>query len=239
MAVVLDIITSAMQNLGAIALEETPTAAEAANGLASLNNMIQMWNTESLMVYNIVSEVFPYVAGQSVYTMGVGGNFNTARPVRIEGAWTRDFQGNDYGMQITNNFEDYASIVSKYTTSTLPTVVYNAGDYPLTTLTFWPVPSSGSYSIVLWSWKSIADFVALTDPIVLPPGYQSALEFNLAVYMAPKYGKVVSQDLRDLAVKSKAQLKRINTTVDQLGFDGTLMNKGVAFNYYTGNAGNG
>lgn len=239
MATVFDVIVSAMQNIGAIAIEEVPTAAEAQSAFNDLNNMIQMWNTESLMIYDIVTEVFPYVAGQSVYTMGTGGNFNTNRPVRIEGAWTRDSQGNDYSMQVTENFEDYASIVSKYTTSTLPTILYDDGNFPLKNLTLWPVPSSGAFSLVLWSWKAIMSFSNLTDVLSLPPGYQTAIEFGLSVYISPKYGKPITPDLARMAAESKAQIKRINTVVDEMNFDDTLMGKGVAFNYFTGNAGNG
>lgn len=234
MTTVSDIITSALQNLGAIAIEEAPTAAEAAGALATLNNMISTWNTESLLVYNITENVFPFVAGQASYTIGDGGNFNIPRPVKIDLAYSRDSQGNDYVMGVTDSPDLYSSIVSKYTQSTFPTFLYDNGDFPLKTLTFWPVPSDASYSAVLWCWGPIASFANLADPVSLPPGYNLALEYNLAVLLAPKYGKKPDETLLALAVSSKAQLKRINYSIKEMSFDPAMTGQGIVFNYYTG-----
>lgn len=239
MTTVYDLITEAMQEIGALALEETPTAAEAQNGLAALNDMLGMWNTESLMVFGNSVLVFPFVAGQSTYTMGTGGNFNTNRPVRIDSAYSRDSQGNDYPIEVTENSELYSDITSKYVQSTLPTILYDDGGFPLKNLYYWPVPSSGAYSAVLWVWGQILAYSNLTDLISLPPGYVGALKTNLAVKLGPRYGKPISPDLRDLATQTKAQIKRINTVVDEMEVDPVLVGQAVAFNYYTGNSGNG
>lgn len=231
---VLDIIISALQNLGAIAIEEVPSAAESAGALATLNNMIDMWNTESLLVYNITENVFPFVPGQASYTLGSGGQFNIPRPVKIDLAYSRDSQGNDYKMGVTDSPDIYADIISKYTQSTFPTFLYDNGDFPLKTITFWPVPSDGSYSAVLWVWGPISSFANIADSVILPPGYNLALEYNLAVLLAPKYGKPVSEDLKALALSSKAQLKRINYSIKEMNYDPAMTGTGIVFNYYTG-----
>lgn len=234
MTTVMDIVVSALQNLGAIAIEEPPSAAEGAGALATLNNMIATWNTESLLVYNITENIFPFVPGQASYTLGIGGNFNIPRPVKIDLAYSRDSQGNDYKMGVTDSPDMYADIISKYTQSTFPTFLYDDGGFPLKTITFWPVPSDGSYSAVLWVWSSITSFANLADQVVLPPGYNLALEYNLAVLLAPKYGRPVSEDLKSLAISSKAQLKRINYTIKEMNFDPAMTGTGIVFNYYTG-----
>lgn len=234
MTTVSDIITSALQNLGALDIEEAPSAAEAAGGLATLNNMIATWNTENLLVYNITENVFPFVAGQASYTLGSGGDFNIPRPVKIDLAYSRDSQGNDYKMGVTDSPDMYADIISKYTQSTFPTFLYDNGDFPLKTITFWPVPSDASYSAVLWCWGAIASFVNISDTVTLPPGYNLALEYNLAVLLAPKYGRMVSEDLKALAISAKAQLKRINYSIKEMNFDPAMTGTGLVFNYYTG-----
>jgi len=234
MTTVYDVVVSALQNLGAIALEETPTAGEANDALKTLNNMIATWNTENLLVYNITENVFPFVAGQASYTLGTGGDFNIPRPVKIDLAYSRDSQGNDYAMGVTDSPDMYASIVSKYTQSTFPTFLYDNGNFPLKTITFWPVPQDASYSAVLWCWGAIASFASLSDTVSLPPGYNLALEYNLSVLLAPKYGRPVSDDLKALALSSKAQLKRINYSIKEMVFDPSMTGQGIVFNYYTG-----
>ncbi len=234
MTTVSDIIVSALQNIGAIAIEESPTAAESAGALATLNNMIDTWNTENLLVYNITENVFPYVAGQASYTLGTGGNFNMPRPVKIDLAYSRDSQGNDYVCGVTDSPDQYSSIVSKYTQSTFPTFLYDNGDFPLKTITFWPVPSDASYSAVLWCWGAISSFTNISNTVSLPPGYNLALEYNLAVLLAPKYGRKADELLLALAANSKAQLKRINYSIKEMSFDPAMTGQGMVFNYYTG-----
>lgn len=234
---VLDLITGALQNLGAIALEEVPSAAEAQSALKSLNYMLDTWSTESLMVYNIAPNVFPLVPGMSPYTLGTGGNFNIPRPVKIDLCYARDSQGNDYGMAVTDSPDYYASIVSKYTESSIPTLIYDDGNYPLKNIYVWPVPSDGSFSLVLWTWGAIAEFTSLAQTVVLPPGYSVAIESNLAILIAPKWGAKVSAELAATAIGSKAQLKRINYSIKEMSFDPALTGKGEVFNWYTGNPG--
>ena len=60
----LDIITSAMQNIGAIALGETPSAEEAIDGLSTLNSLVDQWNNEGMMLYTSSNNVFNFVAGK-------------------------------------------------------------------------------------------------------------------------------------------------------------------------------
>lgn len=216
---VANLITGALEDLGAVALGETPEASEFAACLRALNNMIETWNTESLMVYNIAPHVFTYVAGQASYTLGTGGDFNMTRPIKIESAYNRTGTGSnqvDYPMLVTDNANIYSDIITKQVQTTLPVVMYYDGNFPLQSCYFWPVPSNTTYAPVLWTWEQIASFAATEDVITLPPGYKRALQKNLAVEVAPAYGKAVSNDLKEQAVDSKAQLKRNNYTIDTL-----------------------
>ncbi len=233
MATAQTIVEAALRNIGAVAIEEPVSGAEANDALNVLNNMIAIWNTENLLVYSVSPEVFPVVANQASYTMGVGGNFNTARPVLIENAYMRDSAGNDYQIGIVN-YDIYSQIITKTTTSTLPTVMYDDQNFPLKTITFWPIAADSSYSFVLWTWRAISALPLLTTAISLPPGYQSALEFNLAVWLCPRYGKSCPPELAALASGTKAQLKKINYEVKQLTFDPSLSNRGRVFNWLTG-----
>lgn len=229
------IITEAMQEIGAVALEETPTAAEMNFCLVQLNDMLEMWLTERLAVYNIEPEIFPYVAGTGTYTIGPGGDFDTDRPVSIEAAYSRDSHGNDYKIgEVTGNFMYYSDIITKYTQSTLPSILYFDGNYPLQTLYFWSVPSDASYSAVLWLWKQLPQFTDTSTAIILPPGYKQAIRKNLAVQIGPSFGRTISPELAQQAKDSKAQIKRANYNIQELRFDSSIVRRGRVFNYLNG-----
>jgi len=220
MTAVLQIITDAMMDIGALALEETPTDAEAAACLRALNNLLETWNTEELMIYNVTPHVFSYVANQQSYTIGTGGDFNVPRPVKIEGAFNRGNASTpsefDIPIYVTENPDEYSSIISKRIATVLPLVVYDNGDYPLKTLYFWPIPTDTTYAPVLWYWTPVSSFATTSDTVSLPPGYQRALQKNLALEICPAFAAAPSQLLGAQAMESKAQIKRINYTVDVL-----------------------
>lgn len=230
-----DICTGALQNIGAVAIEETPTAAELIGAMNVLNNMIEAWNTESLAVPGVRPETFALAAGQATRTIGTGGDFNTARPVRIVKARIKDAAGTEYDCEVTENYDYYASIIVKSTQSVLPTLIYDDGGFPLKTLYFWPVPSDASYSVVLWNMEQISGFTSLSDNVIVQPGCKRALEYNLSIELGPKYGKKATADLIQLAIMSKADLKRSNYTIGELKADpGLVGSGGRPFNWLTG-----
>lgn len=236
MSTVLDLIIASMQDIGAIALGETPTDSEADSVFSALNDMVETWNTESLMIYNVTPHTFAYVAGQKAYTMGTGGNFNVPRPVKIEAAYNRLNSGQtsqtDIPIAVTDSFSEYADILTKEIQTTLPTIMYDDGGFPLKTLYFWPVPQDVTYTPVLWYWTAITAFAATNETISLPPGYKRALQKNLAIEIAPAFERAPSNLLISQAVESKAQIKRINYTVDELqmpsGIPGSVHPLGLA-----------
>lgn len=70
----LDIITRAMKDIGALAAGEVPTADEAQDGLDMLNDMIDQWSNESMMVFYRTEIVFNTVQNTVQYTLGPGGS---------------------------------------------------------------------------------------------------------------------------------------------------------------------
>lgn len=215
MTSVLDLITDSLQEIGAIAIGESVPAAESSGALRALQQLAAHWSTEELMIYNTPANVFPLVANQITYTCGTGGNFNIARPMYIQEAYIRDVNNIDYPVYVTDNFSEYAEILKKDITSPIPFILYDNGDIPLKVLSFYPVPTSAAYSVVLWTTGAIS-FTNLTDTITLPPAYERAMRLNLAIELSPRYGKPVTQELSALAIEAKAQVKRNNTVINQL-----------------------
>jgi len=233
MVTALQIITDSMKELGALAQGEVPTADEAADGLTVLNDMLSMWQLDSLMISTIFPQVFNLVAGQQTYTIGPAGNFNVARPDTIGAAYMRDAAGNDYPVYVTNNYIEYANIVSKQVTGEYPTVLYYDSFSPTQTLYLWPIPSTTAYKLVLWTSKDLTSFDNLNDDLTLAAGYSLAMKKNLAILLAPRYGKVITQETALFAQTALSRIKAYNYVGNTLDIPNGIPNRGY-FNIYTG-----
>lgn len=229
------LVTASLRLIGALASGEPPGANESTDGLAALNRMIASWSNESLMIFREAPETFALIASQRSYTMGTGGNFNTTRPQRIERALLQ-VAGTSPTVELPIkilNLDEYADITIKDLTSTLPAYLYNDDSYPLASLSFWPVPS-GIQNVVLYSWKPLTTWTDVTTDVTFPPGYEEALVYNLAIRLAPEYGKSVTPDVASIAAASKASIKRMNHNSSYLQVDRAIQSQSGGFNYYTG-----
>jgi hypothetical protein len=224
----LDLITSSLKLIGVLASGESLSASDAADGLTTLTQLLASWSTESLIIPARVREVFPLVSGKATYTMGAGGDFNTTRPQRIEQALIQIGSGTsviEFPMRILNQ-DQYADICTKGMAGSIPHGLYEDQAFPLDNLNIYPVPADSANSLVLYSWKPLASLLTLTDAITLPPGYDRALRFNLAIDLAPEYGKTASENVIAVATEAKATLKRQNTRPRYLKCDNALLARG-------------
>lgn len=238
MAVSDQIIYPALKKIGVLASGETPTANEQTDAFNVLNNMIDSFSTEELFIYSILRETFSLVAGQQTYQFGNGApdfNSTTGRPQRITNALIQAYGTSpvaELPMRIINK-DEYADIIVKTIESTIPLYLYNDDAYPYANINLWPVPSVNA-TIALYSWKPIADFSAVTSALSFPPGYLECLIYNLAVRLAPDYGRQLSDDILAIAIESKANIKRMNIKPTYLGVDAAIRGPRGTFNWITG-----
>ncbi len=80
------IVTRAFENIGALGQGETLQAALAQDGLRRLNNMVASWQTQFGTVLAVERQIFPLIANQQTYTIGLGGDFNVPQPVAVGSA---------------------------------------------------------------------------------------------------------------------------------------------------------
>ncbi len=198
--------------------------------------MIDSWRLEKLMAYAVEPQGFPFVAGQMAYTIGPGGNWNTEWPARIEKV-NLSYTLNDSPAMNLNinmlNLDQYQSLILPTTSSTIPTSVYIDDGYPLRTAKFYTVPSL-IQSVILFCWTTIEEFATLDTVIALPPGYERALRFNLALEIAPEYTRQPSQIVLAAAATSKALIKSFNMRPVYMQVDNALLPHRTGFNYLTG-----
>ena len=79
----IDIISRSLKDIGALEAGEQPTADAAKDAFEMMNDLIDHWSNEDMMVFNITEIIFPVIAGQVQYTIGpdpstanfIGSNF--------------------------------------------------------------------------------------------------------------------------------------------------------------------
>lgn len=228
-----DRVTGALVKIGAIAGGETPSAEDLSIGLSALNLMFGSWSSRGLIVPARVREEFTLVSGTQSYTIGTGGVFNTTRPVSIEAAAIED-QASSPNYEIPINvftIKQWAEILQKDMSADHPQGIFLAGTTPLQTIYVWPKPSA-AHKLVLYSWKALTSVVA-ADSIDLPPGYDEAIEWNLAERLCPSFGKMVTVDINRFAKEGMANIQSLNTKSLYLKCDPAVV-RSSSFNIYTG-----
>lgn len=230
MATANDLITDSLADIGAIDPLESITAAEASHGLRKLNELLESFSNESLLVYTINQENFSTVAGTASYTIGSGATWNTTRPLRIESAFIRS-SGNDYPLTVLNR-EQFDAITTK-TTQYLPEYLFYYPAVANGTVYLIGVPDA-VYTIFINSYKQLQSFAALTTEVVLPPGYLRAIKSSLAIELAPGYAKTPSAALVAIARDAKAAIKRLNARTPKLSVAHAAVNNFGSFNINTG-----
>ena len=69
----IDIISSALKDIGALAAGETPSPEAAQDAFTMMTRMIDQWSNEQMMVFYKTEIIFTLTPGQTQYTIGPGG----------------------------------------------------------------------------------------------------------------------------------------------------------------------
>lgn len=233
-----DLIRLSMLNIGVLAEGEDPGASQLQDAVTTLSMMIDTWSTERLFVSKVAQETFSFVGGQQLYTMGPGGDFDTQRPLFIESVAVRITYNTPQQVDIPCpilNQDQWARLSVKNTQGVFPTRVYASFDDTNVSLYFWPVPTTAP-QVYITSWKPLVDLNTADLDISLPPGFKEALMYNLALRLAPTYGKEPSGMVVGLAQSTKSKLKASISAQKSylMRADDALLPPDKVFNYLTG-----
>jgi hypothetical protein len=203
--------------------DQVPTTQEYTDAIYALRGMLDSWSTDSLLIYQVTREQFTLTTTNPV-TIGPSGTLNTTRPVRLVDAYFAA-TGNDvdFPVQIVEA-EDYAAVRLKTLQAAYPTYLYCDYAYPLANLFFYPITTGGT--LTLWSEKELPEYLLTSTELALPPGYRRAIEYNLAVELAPEYQVSAGPDVLKIATDSLATIKRKNNRTPTMQPDGALMRSG-------------
>jgi len=202
-----DLITGSLRLIEEVGAGEACSAESAQDGLTALNAMLGTWSIQGNLVYTETTEAFSLTASDPTKTIGPTGDFVTTRPTRITAIVVNYGTNNEYKLRIVDASE-YALINDKALSGD-PEMVYVDGNFPNMGMTFWPVPNR-TQAVTIYSQKPLGEYSSINDTLTAPPGYERAFRYNLAVEIAPEYGKSASADVKSIAVSSKAAVRAQN-----------------------------
>lgn len=209
-----DLITRALRLIGAYGSGESADGNDATDALLALNQMIDGWSADNLMVYQRQEQAFALTGGKPAYAIGPTGDFITQRPIDIEYAFTRDANGIDRSVAVIAQ-DRFAQISLKAIPNTFPTCLKNDNAYPNATITLYPYPATG-LTIYLGMLQVLNDFADLGQLINMPPGYEEAITFSLAELIAPEYDRQASATVARLAATSRGRIRSLNLPTPSL-----------------------
>lgn len=192
-----------MRLIGAIAAGETLETNELNDAFVSLNQMLSSWNTEGASL-----------VARKRLSVGIGGGNSyplSERPVKVDAASTA-INGVDSALEIVDATGwEAIPIPEKLNQSIFIRRLYCDYAFPSSTVYIWPTPRLAG-TLELWIYATVPPFAALSSVIVLPDGYEAGLRWNLAVNLAPEYGRQLDQIVAAQAQNFKASLVQLNTS---------------------------
>lgn len=211
-----DLLGRALLLSGAMNKGEDPDPDEWTDALESFIGMLGVWDMQSLAQPYIASSQFLTVPGKRGYSLGPGGDWDGVRPNSIKFAW---FERDTLTLPLKQlQYDEYGDIPVKNVASTNPWgFMYNAS-YPLGYFVLYPVPSA-QVKIILGYDASFYDMTLDSDIRGFPKGYVHVMVYNLAVLLAPEYGKeppsaIVKEATKTMGILKSRNLKALDAVID-------------------------
>lgn len=207
-----DLIAAALSRCGVLVQGEALAPEDYATGLTALNQMLDEWSLERLMIYGTYVDTLtmsPTVAAYSSSQLASGqrpANKPLAVNVRFPGTGATTI---DYPVEVIGE-KVYQDLTLKATPG-IPSRVWVNMTEPHMAFTFWPVPYTNfTARFSVWGYLG-GGVLTLDTSLTLPPGYQALIVDNLAVRVCTDFGKEINPRIDASALRLVAKVKRSNT----------------------------
>jgi len=233
MAIVLDLITHALMDIGAYGQgqSEVPTHEDAQVALGYLQRQIDAWNAERETLIVQARVDFILRAGTSYITIGPTGEIPAHKPTWLDTVkYVIPGSHPEIEMKLGMlNDDTYACITIKSLPNTLPLQVYYQTGPVNGELFFWPQVTQ-DIKIYLYYLAPTDVPAAITSVINGPPGYEEAFHCQLAERLLTPFGikdPTIISLVRDHSEKAYARMKRPNMDPGQRGLDWAVLGAGA------------
>jgi hypothetical protein len=218
--------TTALRLLGVAAAEVPLSADQAQSALDALNTLLDAWSVERLLTWTRPRISLQLVAGQGQYTWGlVTGETTPAAipqtaPVRLEMALLNigGSPEQEWPLRILTQEEYQQDVWFKTLESSYVEALYLEDTVPYNVLHCYPVPSQGA-TLVLLPWQAHSPYASWDSVLDWPNGYARAMQYNLALELAPQYAVEPSPTMLRIADESKRALYPGNLDMGHLRLD--------------------
>lgn len=210
MATANDLISNSLRKAGILSSGETAEGEDADETLEIMNDILEQWSLEDLMVYYSTILTVPLIAGTNSYSIGPTGDLVATRPIELLAAWIRTADNLDIPIDYIA-FENYQYVIQKATAGTYPNIIAYQPTYPNGVVYLWQSPAAGLSLRI----NVASQFIAVADldtEITFPPGYKKAIQDAITVELCIKYGRSEMLDsVKEAALYSKMLIKRKNS----------------------------
>ena len=245
----LQIAQDAYGVLGLYGPTETPSDSDGQLALRFLNDLLSEWSTRTQMIPVIARLRFDLVANQGgpdfPYTIGPGGDFDTARPETQTAIQSANLILTATTPEVrvplgifTDAAYDWNQIPDL--SNSQPTGLYYSPTYQsdFGTICLWPVPDNNTNDLELFLQQAVAQFANLSTAYWVPSGLPRALKYNLADALQEIVGKTLPVSAQRKATASRTTFMRANLHLSDLSTDATWAgNRNSLYNIQSGTGG--
>src|SRR5262249_32879729 len=158
-----------------------------------LTGMVDAFQAERLTIYrNAPTGPFSLVSSQQAYTIGNTGspNWSTDRPLWIAAmGWYDNSLSTPIEIPIRPYTEDeWSRVRTKPTQSSIPLGYWYDYDYPLGVVYLYPIPTLAR-QIYIYKPVPLDSNISIDTTFTMPPGYREFIKYQLAIRLAPAYGR--------------------------------------------------
>ena len=206
-----ELVDNALYLIGAASEYEEPSGADRNRAFVIMKSLLNLWRIKRLTIDADVVSTFTLTANTASFTIGSGGDWSIARPTFIRQANFVDASNNETPLAILDD-DQYARLPNKAQTATQPSAIWYQRVQQSSLLGMicpWPIQTENG-TIALYIPTPLAELSALSTTVYLPDGWQMAIESNLALILCIPFKRPVTQELRELARVSLADIKSIN-----------------------------
>lgn len=200
------IVNRAMKLLGILGESEVPTPEEMQDALRTLNSMVDSWSLEKLFIYEDVQRQAELDVDEPIVTIGPTGDIEALRPIKISNVLLSK-DNRDIRLSILQRTQ-FQQISYKLTPG-LPSYVLYEPTIPDGTIYMHPVINQEGYTLKFDAQQLLFEFEQTTS-VNLPPGYDKALSYGLAIEIAPEYNVPVTITLAQNLQAAKNRIKTVN-----------------------------